>query len=167
MNSIGFDTEDSKRPKKAQIQYTTDAVIKLSMHELSPEKERVLASGFKFRPSRKDLPIEEIIVATETLIKTTKNEPGIATRLRNTDISEIDNMNILENKEEDTAILDNTTYLSKLQDRITSHEKIDTNPAPKHERRLNAVLTKMCKASKTNEPDNKGSNQNISSAENH
>ena len=49
----------------------------------------------------------------------------------------------IENEEEDTAILDNATYLSKLQDRITQHEKINNNPAPKHERRLNAALTKM------------------------
>ena len=74
----------------------------------------------------------------------------------------------IENEEEDTAILDNTTYLSKLQDRITSHEKIDSNPALKHERSLNTVLTKMCKASKTNEPNNNiGNHQNISSAEMH
>ena len=51
----------------------------------------------------------------------------------------------IENEEEDTAILDNTTYLSKLQDKITFQEKIDNNPAPKHERRLNTVLTKMWK----------------------
>ena len=64
-----------------------------------------------------------------------------------------------ENEEEGTASLDNTTHLSKLQDRITSHEKIDTNPAPKHKHRLNPVFTKLCKASKTNEPDNNLGNQ--------
>ena len=65
----------------------------------------------------------------------------------------------IENEEEDTAILDNTTYLSKLQDRITPHEKIDNNPAPKHERRLNAALTKMGKVSNTNEPHNNTGNK--------
>ena len=88
----------SKRPKKAQIQYKTEAVINLSSQKLSPEKERVLARGFKFRPSPKELPIEEIIVATETLIKTTKIEPSIATRLRNTIITEIDIMKDLEKR---------------------------------------------------------------------
>ena len=65
----------------------------------------------------------------------------------------------IENEEKDTAILDNTTYLSKLQDRITPHEKIDNNPAPKHERRLNTALTKMGKVSNTNEPHNNTGNK--------
>ena len=60
----------------------------------------------------------------------------------------------IENEEEDTAILDNTTYLFKLQDRITLHEKIHNNPAPKHEQRLNAALTTMGKVSNTIEPHN-------------
>ena len=70
----------ANRPKKTQIQYKTDAVINLSLHELSNEKKRVLARGFKFTPSRKELPIEETIVATEPLIKTAKIEPAIATK---------------------------------------------------------------------------------------
>ena len=60
---------------------------------------------------------------------------------------------------EGTAILDNTTYLSKRQDRITPHEKIDNNPAPKHELRLNAALTKMWKVRKANEPDHTSEDQ--------
>ena len=39
-----------------------------------------------------------MIVATETLIKTTKIEPSIATRLRNTIITEIDKMKDLEKR---------------------------------------------------------------------
>ena len=39
-----------------------------------------------------------------------------------------------------TAILENQTYLDKLNDRIQGHIQVDQDPAIKHEKSLNAAL---------------------------
>ena len=54
-----------------------------------------------------------------------------------------------ECEEGTTSILNETTYLAKLQDRIQPHIKIEENPAPAHERKLNSALRKMIKVGKT------------------
>ena len=53
-----------------------------------------------------------------------------------------------ECEEGTTSILNETTYLAKLQDRIQPHIKIEENPAPAHERKLNSALRKMIKVGK-------------------
>ena len=52
-------------------------------------------------------------------------------------------MDATEQKEEDPAILDEVPYLSKLQDRIEPHIKLDHDPTAQHEKKLNAALRKM------------------------
>ena len=50
------------------------------------------------------------------------------------------------NKEEDTSVIvENESYLSKLEDIIQEHIKIDEDPAKKHEKALNAAFMKMWK----------------------
>ena len=51
-----------------------------------------------------------------------------------------------ECEEGTTTILNDTTYLAKLQNRIQPHIKIEENPA---ERKLNSGLQKMIKVGKT------------------
>ena len=46
-------------------------------------------------------------------------------------------------KEEEEAVLDESTYLEKLQERTKAHTKKDANPAIKHEQKLNSTLQKM------------------------
>ena len=135
--------------------------------------------------------IKDIIIGTETLIKTAGIKPDVATKLRNMTIKEIGRMQDLEkrrptkknlttkewkavktiaadtsrrvvpadkgdksivtdyglealdHKEEEAAVLDEGTYLGKLQERIKAHTKIDANPAIKHEKKLNSALQKM------------------------
>ena len=41
------------------------------------------------------------------------------------------------------------SYLAKLKDRIQPHIKIDEDPTPQHEKKLNAALRKMVKAGKS------------------
>jgi hypothetical protein len=46
--------------------------VNRSSKPLTLAETRVLARGFKFRPSLEHLPIEDYIVATETVIKSAK-----------------------------------------------------------------------------------------------
>jgi hypothetical protein len=181
----------SLQKSKTNINLVQNAVINLSSKGLSQDETNVLARGFKFRPTLKELPIREIIIATETLIKTASIPPPTAAHLRNTTLTEIEKMkdrekrkptkmnlssrewkaikkiaddkerivipadkgdksvvmdygmDAMEQKEEDLAILDGVTYLSKLQDRIEPHIKLDHDPTAQHEKKLNAALRKM------------------------
>ena len=55
----------------------------------------------------------------------------------------------LECEEVTTAILNEESYLAKLKERIQPHIKIDEDPTPQHEKKLNAALRKMVKAGKS------------------
>ena len=64
---------------------------------------------------------------------------------------------ILDNEEDTTVILNEDSYLAKLKDRITAHIHIDEDPAPVHERKLNAAIRKIIQAGKqmpTKDKDN-------------
>ena len=49
------------------------------MKKLSEEETNMLARGFKFRPTLEELPFRDIILGTETLIKTAGVQPDVAT----------------------------------------------------------------------------------------
>ena len=59
-----------------------DAVLNLSSVPLSANEINVLARGFKFRPTLEDLSIKEIIVATESMIKTVNISGDTATKIQ-------------------------------------------------------------------------------------
>ena len=59
----------SERKNRPAVQFKMDAVLNLSSKELSPEEKRVLARGFKFRPTLNEIPVTDLIIGTETLIK--------------------------------------------------------------------------------------------------
>ena len=64
---------------------------------------------------------------------------------------------IIDNEEDKTVILNEESYLAKLKDRITQHIHIDDDPAPVHERKLNAPIRKIIQAEKqkpTKDKDN-------------
>ena len=186
----------SQKQKSMPPNLKLDAVVNLSSKELSEEETNVLARGFKFRPTLEELPIKEIIIGTEALIKTAGVQPDVASRLRNMTIKEIGRMQDLEkrrptkknlstkewkavktiaadksirvvpadkgdksivtdyglealdHKEDNSTVVDEGTYLSKLQERIITHTKIDFNPVLKHEKQLNLALQKMHQARK-------------------
>jgi hypothetical protein len=75
-----------------------DAVINLSGSPLSEMQARVLARGFKFRPTIPELPIKEFIVATESVINTGKLDSDTAALLRNTVVTELKRMQYLEKR---------------------------------------------------------------------
>ena len=87
--------EQKHRPK---MQYKLDAVINQSKKELSEDETRVLARGFKFRPSLKELPIKDIVVGTEAYIKTAKVAQEIANHMRSRVAKEIDRMQAREKR---------------------------------------------------------------------
>ena len=58
----------------------------------------------------------------------------------------------LDNDEETTTVMNEETYLGKLKECIEPHIKIDEDPTPQHERKLNAVLRKMIKTGKSMAP---------------
>ena len=78
----------SLQKNKTNINLVHNAVINLSSKGLSQDETNVLARGFKFRPTLKELPIREIIIATETLIKTASIPPSTAAHLRNATLTE-------------------------------------------------------------------------------
>ena len=88
----------AQRSDRPKVTYKLDAVINLSSRELSEDEKRVLARGFKFRPTLKALPVHDIIVATEALIKTAKVDQNVETRLRSKVAKEIDRMKALEKR---------------------------------------------------------------------
>ena len=174
------------RPDRPPVKYKLEAVLNLSSKDLTEDEARVLARGFKFRPTLTQLPIKDIIISTEALIKTAKIAPNVATRMRTKVAKEIDRMQDRERRrptkqnlttkewkavknlkmdqeriiipadkgdksivmdyaakedkydaEDDaTAILENQTYLDKLDDRIQGHIQVDQDPAIKHEKPL-------------------------------
>ena len=195
----------SQKTQHNTVRYKTDAVLNLSSKQLSTVQTNVLARGFKFRPTLRTIPIQDIIIGIESLIKTAKLSTETATNLRNTTIKEIDRMErrenrnptkqnlskrewsaitslaaerdrriipadkgdksivmdyrweILDNEEDTTVILNEESYLAKLKDRITQHIHIDDDPAPVHERKLNAAIRKIIQAGKqmpTRDKDN-------------
>ena len=75
-------------------------MLNLSSVPLSANEINVLTRGFKFRPTLylEDLPIKEIIVATESMIKTANISSDTATKIRNTTIKEIGRMQDLEKR---------------------------------------------------------------------
>ena len=75
-----------------------DAVLNLSDKPLSDSQERVLARGFKFRPSLTKIPEIEMITATESVITTSKMNKEKAALLRNTVVTELKRMHHLEKK---------------------------------------------------------------------
>ena len=83
---------------RTQVRYKLGAVINLSSVDLTEDETRVLSRGFKFRPTLRELPIQEIIIGTEALIKSAKVEPDIAIRLRGKVSKEIDRMLALEKR---------------------------------------------------------------------
>jgi hypothetical protein len=80
------------RPDRPIVKYKLDAVLNLSSKDLTEDEARVLARGFKFRPTLTQLPIKDIIISTEALIKTAKIAPNVATRMRTKVAKEIDRM---------------------------------------------------------------------------
>ena len=82
----------SMKEKKPSMKFKLDAVLNLSSKKLSQEEAQILARGFKFRPTLEELPIKDIIVATETLIKTAGISDDTATKIRNMTIKEIGHM---------------------------------------------------------------------------
>ena len=70
------------RQVRTQFRSKLDEVINLSSVDLTEDETRVLVRGCKFRPNLKELPIQDIIIGTEALIKSAKVEPDIAVRLR-------------------------------------------------------------------------------------
>ena len=72
--------------------YKLDAVVNLSSKELTEDEIRVLARGFKFRPTLKQLPIKDIIISTEALVKTAKIPQDVAMRMRTSVAKEISRM---------------------------------------------------------------------------
>ena len=181
----------SERKNRPAVQFKMDAVLNLSSKELSPEEKRVLARGFKFRPTLNEIPVTDLIIGTETLIKSANIPADVATKIRNITVVELKRMQSLEKRrptkknlskkewvavqslaadkitrivpadkgdksivtdyglqaleanENESAIINEDSYLGKLKDRISSHEHIDDNPATSHEKKLNATLRKM------------------------
>ena len=78
----------AQKPDKPQMRYKLDAVLNLSKKELAEDETRVLARGFKFRPTP-NLPIKDVIIGTEALIKTTKVAPEIANHMRSRIVKEL------------------------------------------------------------------------------
>ena len=133
-----------------------------------------------------EIPVTELIIGTETLIKSANISADVATKIRNTTVVELKRMQTLEKRrptkknlskkewvavqslaadkttrivpadkgdksivtdyglqaleanENESAIINEDSYLGKLKDRISSHEHIDDNPAISHEKKLNA-----------------------------
>ena len=69
----------AQRNNNKEMQFKTDAVLNRSLKELTAVETRILARGFKFRPSLQRLPIKDIVIGIETLIKTAKMPPETAT----------------------------------------------------------------------------------------
>ena len=180
-----------QRKDKLDREFIMDAVINRSSRDITENEHRVLARGFKFRPSLKTIPIEEYIIATESILKTAKLTDEEATRLRVTVALELERMQRLEKRrptkpnmtakewaavkelqkdekitivsadkgdnsvvmdyihdgieleEGKPVIMDYPTYQSKLADRIRHHTKIESDPAPAHEKILNSTLKRM------------------------
>ena len=80
------------KPDTPPVKYKLDAVLNLSSKYLTEDEARVLARGFKFRPTLAQLPIKDIIISTEDLIKTASIAPDVATRMRTKVAKEIDQM---------------------------------------------------------------------------
>ena len=82
----------AQRNNNKEMQFKMDAVLNRSSKELelTAVETRILARGFKFRPLLQRLPIKDIVIGIETLIKTAKMPPETATELRNITITEID-----------------------------------------------------------------------------
>ena len=72
-----------------------DSVVNRSSKPLSDAQVRVLARGFKFRPSTQSLPTEDIIIATESLVKSSKMTAGKAACVRTTVAVELKRMETL------------------------------------------------------------------------
>jgi hypothetical protein len=88
----------AQRNNNKEMQFKMDAVLNRSSKELTAVETRILARGFKFRPSLQRLPIKDIVIGIETLIKTAKMPPETATELRNITITEIDKMQRTEKR---------------------------------------------------------------------
>ena len=82
----------TNRPNKPRTMYKLDAVVNMSSKELTEDEHRVLARGFKFRPTIKQLPIKDIIISAEALIKTAKIPQDVAMRMRTRVEKEMDRM---------------------------------------------------------------------------
>ena len=80
------------------MQFKMDAVLNLSSKELSPEEKRVLARGFKFRPTLNEIPVTDLIIGTETLIKSANISADVATKIRNITVVELKRMQSLEKR---------------------------------------------------------------------
>ena len=83
-------------------------MLNLSSIDLSADETRVLAQGFIFSPTLRELPIRDIIIGVEALVKTGKITQEIATDPRNTTITEIDRMQRREKQSHQ-----NRTYLNE------------------------------------------------------
>jgi len=88
----------AQKQTRPALNLKLDAVVNLSSKKLSEDETNVLARGFKFRPTLQQLPIKDIIIGTETLIKTAGIKPDVATKLRNMTIKEIGRMQDLEKR---------------------------------------------------------------------
>ena len=87
----------AQKTDRPQMRYKLDAVLNLSKKELTEDEIRVLARGFKFRPTP-NLPIKDVIIGTEALIKTTKVAPEIANHMRSRIVKELNRMQDREKK---------------------------------------------------------------------
>ena len=87
-----------QKKDKLGREFIMDAVINRSSRDITENEHRVLARGFKFRPSLKTIPIEEYIIATESILKTAKLTDEEATRLRVTVALELERMQRLEKR---------------------------------------------------------------------
>ena len=73
-----------------------DAVLNLSDKPFSEAQRRVLARGFKFRPTIPGIPVLDIVTATESVIIKSKMEMAQAALLRNTVVTELKRMERME-----------------------------------------------------------------------
>ena len=88
----------AQKQKRPAPNLKLDSVVNLSSKKLSEDETNVLARGFKFTLTLQELPIKDIIIGTETLIKTAGIKPDVATKLRNMTIKEIGRMQDLEKR---------------------------------------------------------------------
>ena len=177
--------------------YKMDAVVNLSKDPLTEDQARVLARGFKFRPTLNELPLEQFAMETERVIKGTKMDPGTAALLRSSVLIEMQRMkefgkrkptksNLLKadwvaikqlksdteriiipadkgdrtirmdfaydekiteygDDEENfgASVVESKSYLTKMKERIKTHQQLNYDPAPIHEKKLNAALLRM------------------------
>ena len=121
--------------------FKMDAVIDLSSKSLTAYQHRVLARGFKFRPTANRLPVKEIVVETEKMIVSLKMEASMAMVLRHTVLLELCRMEKMEKKKKTKSNLSKAEWAAIKQ--LRDDPEIIIIPADKGDKsiRLNYGLT--------------------------